>query len=74
PPVIVIHGNQTNRLPGDYKRYLENAFRDALKLKGTPIRFEFKTGKNPYAGKKKKIENTRDMSLRERTREHRRRR
>ncbi len=73
PPVIVIHGNQTDRLPTEYKRYLENTFRDTLKLKGTPIRFQFKTGKNPYAGNKKKVVNTRDTSLRDRTREHRRR-
>lgn len=48
PPVIVIHGNQLNKLPGSYKRYLENAFRKALKVRGTPIRFEFKQGENPY--------------------------
>jgi GTP-binding protein len=53
PPVFVIHGNQTERIPGAYKRYLNNYFRDKLKLVGTPVRLEFKTGKNPYATKKK---------------------
>lgn len=48
PPIVVIHGNQLNKLPGSYKRYLENAFRKALKVRGTPIRFEFKVGENPY--------------------------
>lgn len=48
PPVIVVHGNQLNKLPGSYKRYLENAFRKALKVRGTPIRFEFKQSENPY--------------------------
>ena len=52
PPLIVVHGNQTDKLPGAYKRYLENVFRETLKLKGTPVRFEFKTGSNPYASKK----------------------
>jgi len=52
PPVIVIHGNQTDRLPGSYKRYLSNHFRQHLKLVGTPVRLEFKTGDNPYAGKR----------------------
>lgn len=52
PPIIVIHGNQTDSVPGSYKRYLENAFKDHLKLVGTPIRIEFKGGTNPYAGKK----------------------
>ncbi|MBU2862961.1 ribosome biogenesis GTPase Der [Reinekea marina] len=48
PPVVVIHGNKLDKLPGSYKRYLENAFRKALKVRGTPIRFEFKVGDNPY--------------------------
>ena len=48
PPIVVIHGNQLNKLPGSYKRYLENAFRKALGVRGTPIRFEFRTGENPY--------------------------
>lgn len=48
PPRVVIHGNKLDKLPGSYKRYLENAFRKALKVRGTPIRFEFKVGENPY--------------------------
>jgi GTP-binding protein len=52
PPVIVIHGNQTERLPAAYKRYLNNFFREALHLVGTPIRLEFKTGENPYKGRR----------------------
>lgn len=48
PPRVVIHGNQLDKLPGSYKRYLENAFRKALGVRGTPIRFEFRTGDNPY--------------------------
>ena len=55
PPVIVVHGNQTARLPHTYKRYLGNFFRKALKLVGTPVRMEFKTGDNPYAGKRNKL-------------------
>jgi GTP-binding protein len=52
PPVIVIHGNQTDELPGAYKRYLVNAFRAALGLEGTPIKLEFKGSANPYKDKK----------------------
>lgn len=52
PPVIVIHGNQTQALPSAYKRYLMNFFRQALKLWGTPIRLELKSGDNPFAGRK----------------------
>ena len=55
PPIIVIHGNQTERVPPTYKRYLANAFRSAMKLSGTPIRIEFKTGSNPFKGRKNKL-------------------
>ncbi len=55
PPVIVLHGNQTSRIPATYKRYLNNFFRRALKLVGTPIRLEFKTGDNPYEGQRNKL-------------------
>ncbi len=51
PPVIVVHGNQVDSLPGAYKRYLENTFRKVLKVTGSPIRFEFKSGENPFASK-----------------------
>ena len=51
PPVIVVHGNQVDALPGAYKRYLENTFRKVLKVVGSPIRFEFRSSENPYAGK-----------------------
>ncbi|EKF75672.1 GTP-binding protein [Alcanivorax hongdengensis A-11-3] len=52
PPTIVLHGNRTDSLPASYKRYLENRFREMLKLEGTPIRLEFKSGDNPYEGRK----------------------
>ncbi len=55
PPVIVIHGNQTDRLPESYRRYLVNRFRKAFKLKGTPVRLSFKTSDNPYKGKRNKL-------------------
>lgn len=55
PPIIVIHGNQTEDVPNHYVRYLEKTFRQALDLHGTPIRIEFKSGENPYADKKNKL-------------------
>jgi GTP-binding protein len=55
PPVIVIHGNQTEKLPDAYRRYLVNRFRKAFRLKGTPVRLQFKTGENPYKGKRNKL-------------------
>ncbi|MDX1403031.1 MAG: ribosome biogenesis GTPase Der [Woeseiaceae bacterium] len=55
PPVIVIHGNQTEKLPDAYRRYLANRFRKAFKLQGTPVRISFKTGDNPYKGRRNKL-------------------
>lgn len=55
PPIVVIHGVQTDALPTSYKRYLINYFRDKLKLSGTPIRLEFKSPVNPFHGQKNKL-------------------
>ncbi len=55
PPVIVIHGNQTDKLPEAYRRYLVNRFRKAFKLMGTPVRLAFKTSDNPYKGRRNKL-------------------
>lgn len=52
PPLIIVHGSMLEHVPKTYRRYLENALREAFKLKGTPLRVEFRTGHNPYAGKK----------------------
>jgi GTPase len=52
PPRIVVHGNQTDKLPAAYKRYLANRFREAFKLIGVPLLLTFKTGDNPYKDKK----------------------
>ena len=52
PPLIVIHGNQTEYVPKDYSRYLAKYFREIFKLEGTPIRIEYKSGVNPYEGRK----------------------
>ncbi len=55
PPLIIIHGNQLEKLPNSYKRYLNNALINRLNLIGTPLKLEFKTGSNPYKGKKNKL-------------------
>ncbi len=52
PLTIIVHGNQTDRLPDSYRRYLANEFRRAFELKGLPLRVEFKTGDNPFKGKR----------------------
>ena len=49
PPIIVVHGNALQNVPDSYKRYLEGVFRETFKLKGTPLRVQFKQGRNPYS-------------------------
>ena len=52
PPVVVIHGNQTDHVPEAYRRYLVNVFRKAFDLAGTPVRIAFRGEENPFAGKR----------------------
>jgi GTP-binding protein len=52
PPTFIVHGTRLKVLPESYKRYLENFFRKRFKLVGTPVRFIFREGANPYEGKK----------------------
>jgi len=55
PPIVVIHGSGLDGLADSYVRYLENTFRDAFKLKGTPLRVELKKSHNPYANRKPQV-------------------
>ncbi|MDW8468316.1 MAG: ribosome biogenesis GTPase Der [Burkholderiales bacterium] len=48
PPVIVVHGNALEHIGDAYRRYLEGWFRRKFRLKGTPLRIEFRTAPNPY--------------------------
>jgi GTPase len=48
PPIVVIHGNALGNVQDDYRRYLENTFRKAFSLEGTPLRIEFRDGSNPF--------------------------
>jgi len=73
PPVIVIHGNQTERVPETYRRYLVNTFRSRLKLSGTPVRVEFRTGTNPYRHKRNQL-TPRQVSRKRRLMKHVKRR
>jgi len=52
PPQIIIHGKQTNDISEQYQRYLIHAFMKQLKIRGTPIKLDFKTAENPYKGRK----------------------
>lgn len=52
PPIIIIHGNQVDKVPDHYTRYLEKTFRAALQLSGTPVRIEYRSGENPFEGRR----------------------
>src|SRR5881394_2814166 len=52
PPIVVIHGSGLDGVKAPYKRYLENTFRKAFKLKGTPMRIELRSSANPFEGRK----------------------
>lgn len=69
PPVVVIHGNQTDSLPEHYKRYLNNSFSKALRLVGTPLKIQYRTAENPFAGKRN-ILTPRQLFKRKRLMEH----
>ena len=48
PPRFIAHGSRVDRLPASYRRYLENFFRDRLRLVGTPVVFEFRRTSNRF--------------------------
>ena len=52
PPVVVVHGNSAEETPEPYARYLARAVRTRFGLHGTPLRIEFRSGENPFAGRR----------------------
>ena len=52
PPTVVVHGTALNAVPDSYRRYLEADFRKVFRLEGTPLRIEFRSGRNPYVGER----------------------
>lgn len=53
PPTFAVFGSRTEELPESYRRYLVNGLRTDFDLDGVPIRMQLRSGKNPYAPKKK---------------------
>jgi GTP-binding protein len=66
PPIIVIHGSGLDGVKAPYKRYLENTFQKAFKLKGTPLRIELRSAANPYEGRRKPLTEKQDAQRRRR--------
>jgi GTP-binding protein len=55
PPRIIVHGNQTDKVPDSYKRYLEKVYSRVLEMTGTPLKVEFRSSDNPFAGQRNKL-------------------
>jgi GTPase len=55
PTRIVIHGNRTQQVVEQYRRYLVNTFRKQFDFTGVPVRLLFKDSENPYAGRRNKL-------------------
>ncbi|HSG66923.1 MAG TPA: ribosome biogenesis GTPase Der, partial [Gammaproteobacteria bacterium] len=71
PPIIVVHGGRAECVPASYRRYLTNAFREALDLEGAPLRLEFRSAENPFAGRRNPL-TRRQIKRRQRVMRHRR--
>src|SRR2546429_5958606 len=52
PPILRVHGTALNAVSESYRRYLEADFRRAFRLEGTPLRIEFRSGRNPYVDRR----------------------
>lgn len=70
PPTIIVHGTSIASIPDSYRRYLENTFREVFKLQGTPLRVEFRQGKNPFEGKGPNVLTKRQEEKKRRNRRH----
>jgi len=55
PPKIVIHGNNLKELKDSYTKYLENFFRNKLRLGETPLSILYKEQSNPFKNKPNKL-------------------
>jgi len=53
PPTFALFGNQLDKMPLSYQRYLMNGLRETFKLDGVPIRFALRGTKNPYEDKRR---------------------
>jgi GTP-binding protein len=53
PPTFALFGNQLDRLPETYVRYLMNGLRKDFDLSGVPIRFHGRSSRNPYDKERK---------------------
>src|SRR6056300_542955 len=52
---LVIHSNQDKKIPQNYKKYLENSFRAALKLQSIQLKLIFRKSDNPFENRVNKL-------------------
>ncbi len=62
PPRVIIHGNQVDKLPRAYTRYLMGVFRRAFRWVGTPVMIDYKVTVNPYKDRKNVFINRKGQS------------
>lgn len=65
PPRIIIHGNNLRHVQDSYTRYLENFYRNELKLGSTPLEIIYKDQLNPFKNKPNQL-NERQIKKRKR--------
>src|SRR5258705_13953331 len=51
PPIVGGHGTALSGGSDSYRRYLGADFRRGFRLEGTPLRSEFRTGRNPFVAR-----------------------
>ncbi|MTI43484.1 GTP-binding protein [Roseibium hamelinense] len=54
PPHFIAFCSRPEQLPESYTRYLVNSLRQTFNIHGTPIRFSYRKGENPYVARKKR--------------------
>ena len=48
PTTLIIHSNQDKKIPQNYRKYLENSLREALKLQSIQLKLIFRKSENPF--------------------------
>ena len=69
PTTLVIHSNQDEKIPQNYKKYLENSFRSSLKLQSIQLKLIFRKSDNPFENKVNKLTD-RQIKKRQRMMKH----
>jgi GTP-binding protein len=69
PTTLIIHSNQDKKIPKNYRKYLENSLREALKLQSIQLKLIFRKSENPFKSKINKL-TERQVKKRQRMMKH----